>query len=365
MKDNQIDVLLIEDNLADAKLIEYMLKDVGPQYNVANTSTFGEGMKALNEKTYDLLLLDLSLPDSFGMQTVENATKEAPNVPIIILTGRDDEEFALEVVKAGAQDYLIKGQFEGPVLARTIRYAIQRKQLEANLQQKNMELLRANKTLDRFVYIISHDLKKPVANIIGLMTLFEKEVENVLSDRGKMIFGKISTSINDLKQMMEDLLESTRKEAAENKNLEQIDFAKLYDTIKTSIEQLIVSTGAKITTDFSQCPTILYSYQDMKSIMHNLISNALIYRSPDRAPEILVKTEKTLKGACLIVKDNGRGIDLEKEKDKLFKKYSRFHTDVEGTGLGLWLIKEITEKNGGSVSVESTVNVGTTFKVFF
>jgi signal transduction histidine kinase len=109
----------------------------------------------------------------------------------------------------------------------------------------------------------------------------------------------------------------------------------------------------------------LYSVQDLRSILNNLITNAIIYRSSDRHPAITVRTERSFKGPCLIVKDNGRGIDLTAHGDKLFMRYQRFHNDVEGTGVGLWLIKEIIEKNGGQIFVESVVGQGTTFKVFF
>src|SRR5687768_13703161 len=102
-----INLLLVEDNPADARLIEIMLKEADASvYRLHNVPTFREGMEYVISNRVDVLLLDLSLPDSFGIETVKNANEIAPKVPIIVLTGRDDEDFALEVVKAGAQDYL-------------------------------------------------------------------------------------------------------------------------------------------------------------------------------------------------------------------------------------------------------------------
>ncbi|MGZ5243845.1 MAG: ATP-binding protein [Bacteroidia bacterium] len=472
-----IKILLIEDNLGDARLIEIMLRDAGTQpYQVTSTDTFQKGTELLKNNGFDLVLLDLSLPDSFGIDTITNANLSAPNVPIIVLTGRNDEEFALEVVKAGAQDYLVKGQIDSSLLSRAIRYAMKRKEMEVNLRDsnrrieesesrlnvivsnntsglivldkekrikfsnpaadkmlqaenksnigtkfpyefslagpiltnvegiqnslieiiavetewageqgvlltlhdiselkkaeeslriKNNELTRINKALDRFVYIISHDLKKPTANIIGLLTLYEKELVNSASERTKTIYDKLNFSAMQLKKMIEDLLEATKHEINTEQNYELIDFNKIYQEIHGSMDQMVAQADPEIITNFVKYPFIFYPYQDLKSIMANLFSNAVKYRSPDRKAKITIKTEKTPEGPILTFTDNGMGIDLEKESDRLFKKYQRFSDQAEGTGLGLWIVKEIVEKNGGRIEVESKVDQGTTFKIIF
>jgi signal transduction histidine kinase len=472
-----IKILLIEDNLGDARLIEIMLRDAGTQpYQVTSTDTFQKGIDMLAKCEFDLVLLDLSLPDSFGIDTVTNANHAAPNVPIIVLTGRNDEEFALEVVKAGAQDYLVKGQIDRSLLSRAIRYAMKRKEMEVNLKEsnrrieesesrlnvivcnntsglivldkqnkitftnpaadrmlqagengiigtqftydysleapiltklqtaentlveivavetewageqsilitlhdisdlkkaeeslriKNNELTRINKALDRFVYIISHDLKKPTANIIGLLTLYEKELVNSESERTKVIYDKLNFSAMQLKKMIEDLLEATKHEINTEQNYELIDFNKIYHEVLGSMDQMVAQADPEIITDFVKYPFIFYPYQDLKSIIANLFSNAVKYRSPDRRAQIILKTEKIAEGPVLTVTDNGVGIDLEKESDRLFKKYQRFSDQAEGTGLGLWIVKEIVEKNGGKIEVESNVGKGTTFRIIF
>jgi signal transduction histidine kinase len=471
-----ISLLLVEDNPADARLIDIMLREADARmYQLKNVPTFREGMDYLASNRVDLLLLDLSLPDSFGIETVKNANELAPKVPIIVLTGRDDEDFALEVVKAGAQDYLIKGSIESSLLSRSIRYAMQRKEMEVTLKEttqkieeseqrldiiistntsgvlvlsrdnvikfanpaaermtgetrqnligqkfpyefrlhgiilansrranrllevnavemdwgsepstlitlhditeikkaeetlrlKNNELTRTNKALDRFVYIVSHDLKKPTANIIGLLSLYTKELTKEGSERAKTIVEKLNYSALQLKKMIDDLLAATKREANTEKNFELIDMATLYEEVAASIEQIIIQAEATIKTDFSQNPLIFYSYQDLKSILSNLVSNAVKYSQPGRKPFITITTDNTPQGPVLTITDNGAGIDLENAGDKLFKKYQRFSTQAEGTGLGLWIIKETVEKNGGKIEVESKVGEGTTFRIIF
>jgi signal transduction histidine kinase len=469
-----INLLLVEDNPADARLIEIMLREADSRmYRLHNVPTFREGMDYVLANRVDLLLLDLSLPDSFGIETVKNANEIAPSVPIIVLTGRDDEDFALEVVKAGAQDYLIKGSIESSLLSRAIRYAVQRKEMEVVLKSttrqieeseqrldiiistntsgilvldkmnhikfanpaaermmgeqnlagqkfpyefrlhgitlgnsrranrllevnavemewggeastlitlhditeikkaeetlriKNNELTRTNKALDRFVYIVSHDLKKPTANIIGLLSLYTKELAKEGTERAKTIVDKLNYSALQLKKMIDDLLAATKREASTEKNFELIDVATLYDEVAASIDNIIAQAGASIKTDFSQNPLIFYSYQDLKSILSNLVSNAVKYTFPGRKPEIQIFTDASPEGPTLTVRDNGAGIDLQNAGDKLFKKYQRFSTQAEGTGLGLWIIKETVEKNGGKIEVESKLGEGTTFRIIF
>src|SRR5207248_2026244 len=118
----------------------------------------------------------------------------------------------------------------------------------------------------------------------------------------------------------------------------------------------------------SRYPLVHYTYQDLQSVLSNLLSNAIKYRSPDRSPEITVKTLKGPDGPELVVKDNGRGMNLDEVKERIFKKYQRFSEhdgEQEGTGLGLWIVKETVEKNGGRVEVMSTPGEGTTFRIHF
>ena len=471
-----IKLLLIEDNIADARFIEILLREITTQrYIVEKKTTFREGSEYLLSNHADLLILDLSLPDSMGLETIQNANEIAPQIPIIVLTGRNDDDFAVIVVEAGAQDYLVKGEITSTLLSRSIRYAIRRKLMEVdlknakkgieesetklntiitynrsgiivlnreneikfinpaaeallhgaghsflgkkffhawslsiptlvkggpdhnmlieilavetnwggedsilltlhnitdlkkaeeNLRLKNHELMRINTALDKFVYIISHDLKRPVANILGLLNLFENEISAV-SEKSVLIFQKLKLSGLQLKKMIEDLLESTKREAASNQNYEIIDFQTIYSEVIAEIETVATPTNVNISFDFSKCALINYSFQDLKSILTNLLSNAVKYLSKERDGTISVTSSLSDGHPVLTVADNGIGMDMEEIGDKLFKKYQRFNTEAEGTGLGLWIVKETVEKNGGEIKVESALNKGTTFQVIF
>jgi signal transduction histidine kinase len=137
------------------------------------------------------------------------------------------------------------------------------------------------------------------------------------------------------------------------------------EKVKGMCEREITSTHASITTDFEQAESIRTVKPYFESILYNLVSNAIKYRHPDRKPIIHIKMEKFENEICLNVSDNGLGIDLPAHRDKLFTLYSRFHIHLEGKGMGLYLVKTQITALGGRIEIESSVNKGSTFKVYF
>lgn len=137
-----VKVLLIEDNDADARFISEMFKDINaPKYKLSHVKRLDEGLKLLDKDSYDVLLLDLSLPDSTGLSTFEKAHKHDPELPIVILSGLDDEEVAVKAVREGAQDYLMKGEVSSRLLSRAISYAIERQNAERELIESRNDLI--------------------------------------------------------------------------------------------------------------------------------------------------------------------------------------------------------------------------------
>ncbi len=141
-----INILVIEDDSGDARLIKEMLSDVrGRNINLQMADRLSKSAEYLSERSFDIILLDLSLPDSRGLETFVAVYDRAQTVPIIILSGQDDETVAIKAVQAGAQDYLVKGQVDGVLLVRSINYAIERKKMEDKLKNKMNELKKFNK----------------------------------------------------------------------------------------------------------------------------------------------------------------------------------------------------------------------------
>ncbi len=139
MNDEPMHILLIEDNPGDARLIREMIRELNSQFTLHAFNTLADGLAALHDQVFDLILLDLSLPDSFGVETVELACAKAPNLPIVVLTGSNDEHNGIQSVQAGAQDYLIKDETNSYILGRALRYALERHRTEAALRRSEEE----------------------------------------------------------------------------------------------------------------------------------------------------------------------------------------------------------------------------------
>ena len=170
MRNEPIKVLLIEDSEADARFILEMLKEIKSKFELVHSKKLGEGLQILNEDSFDVLLLDLSLPDSMGFDTFENAHTHKPGLPIVILSGLDDEELAIKAVRKGAQDYLIKGDVSTRILSRAISYAIERKNTEK-------ELIESREDLIGLIKEYTGELKKKgVGEIDGVQKKIEEKI---------------------------------------------------------------------------------------------------------------------------------------------------------------------------------------------
>jgi len=228
------------------------------------------------------------------------------------------------------------------------------------LEQTNQELIRHNNDLMQFSYSVSHNLRAPVASLIGLIRMLEHPSS---TEEYAHIFGHINRSITALDQIIKDLgsIIDIRNSVGEIK--QKIVLEEEVNNIRTLLEKQIRDYQVSFLTHFNEVPEILSVRPMMSSILYNLISNAIKYRSPDRPPHITITSLLEKNVVKIIVSDNGLGIDLLRFRDKLFGLYKRFHTHTEGKGLGLFLVKLQTEALEGTIEVQSEPGEGTTFTV--
>lgn len=231
----------------------------------------------------------------------------------------------------------------------------------AQLSQTNEELIRHNNDLLQFSYTVSHNLRGPVASLIGLVNLFDrkelKEDHQILLQHLEISSDRLDTTIKDLGSII-DMRNSV------SKTKQGVKWSDELEHITILLKKEIEDQHVEIESDFSKAPTV-YSIKPMvTSILYNLISNAIKYHSPERKSKISIRTTQENDVVRLDVTDNGMGIDLDKFKDKVFGLYKRFHTHTEGKGLGLFLVKLQAETLGGRAEVRSKLNSGTTFSIF-
>jgi signal transduction histidine kinase len=274
--------------------------------------------------------------------------------------------------KDGSYRWLLWSSF--PDVARKVIYAsaidiTSRKKSEEelinskrNLEAAAFELEEQNRQLDEFAHIISHNLRAPVNNIKALLSFLNdtSKIEDY-----QLIFEKIKNVTYNISETMNELMETIK--IKKNSEIERVEirFKDILDKVVQSLEGELIESGATVTYNFNNAPKIYYSKPYMESILQNLISNAIKYRSQKRIPEIFISTDLIKTGIELRVQDNGLGIDLQKFGNKLFGLHKTFHENSEARGVGLFLTKTQIEALGGSITAESEVDKGTTFIIQF
>ncbi|MDX2304909.1 MAG: CheR family methyltransferase [Microscillaceae bacterium] len=228
------------------------------------------------------------------------------------------------------------------------------RETKEKLQSSNLEL-------EQFAYVATHDLRSPIVNLQSLIALFYEQ--DFVTPENAFIADKIRSCTEEIHETLHDLIAVITEQKKLDETIKEVSFQDIFDLIYKGIEEQVKSTSAILHTDFSQIPTIYYIPGHLKSIFQNLLTNAIKYRSPDRIPEIYIKTYLTTEHICLSMKDNGIGIDMNK-KDKVFGLFKRLSEKEEGKGIGLFLTKSQVESQGGKIDLESEPGKGTTFFVY-
>ncbi len=235
------------------------------------------------------------------------------------------------------------------------------------IAKENLEILAEklsgqNKQLANFAHITSHNLRSPVGNLNTLLSLYndsdDEEEKTLLFEKFGIVIGHLTSTLNSL---IEALLIKEKSIT----NLENIEFESVFKKIKEIVTAQIMETKTEIKADFSLAPNLLYNNEYLESILLNLLTNAIKYRSPERTAKIEIKTYLEEEKTVLTFSDNGLGINLNRHKDKLFGLHKTFHRNSDAKGVGLYLTKTQIESMGGTISAESEVDKGTTFKIVF
>lgn len=234
---------------------------------------------------------------------------------------------------------------------------------KVELEKKNEELSRINNDLDTFIYTASHDLKHPISNLEGLLIALDRPSIINKPELQQQIKDMIHISLLKLKQTITDLSEVAKiQKNIDELNLTTINIEALLREIKEDISLMISESRAMFVQDL-KIKEVDFSKKNLRSILYNLITNAIKYKHPERDIIIKISTYSEGNNFILSIEDNGLGIDM-KQKEKLFMLFKRLHTHVEGTGIGLYIVKRIVDNYRGRIEVDSELNKGTVFRVY-
>ncbi|MCI1189500.1 PAS domain-containing protein [Hymenobacter sp. DH14] len=244
--------------------------------------------------------------------------------------------------------------------------AINEEMLAANeeLRDTNDRLNHTNVDLDTFVYTASHDLKAPIANIEGLvLALAEQLPETTRQDADiRHLLGLMSGSVTRFQRTLDHLTDVSKLQQAHTEPAEAVDLLALAEAVRLDLMPALAAADGHLLLDLGSCPVVRFSPKNLRSILYNLLSNAIKYRAPGRPPRVVLRSACTDGQVRLEVHDNGLGL-TEEQQSKLFVMFRRLHTHVEGTGVGLYMVRRIVENAGGSITVVSQPGVGSTFTV--
>ncbi|MEO0082330.1 MAG: HAMP domain-containing sensor histidine kinase, partial [candidate division WOR-3 bacterium] len=284
MDGTNIRILLVEDNPGDAHLVQWCLTRPDPsRFVISHVVRLNEALSLVTETTFDVILLDLSLPDSTGLATVRKMRAGVAGIPILIMTGLDDEDTALTALREGAQDYLVKGHFDSMLLLRAISYAVERQRLVEELATKNKELAELNDLKNQFLGMAAHDLRNPLSVILATSSFLLEDAGRTMSENKRIDFlRRINANSKFMLGLIDELLDVAKIESGRLElNLQETDIAALVEDNVALNNMLAAKKG--IVLEFVRppaLPRVRFDRTRIEQVFNNLVSNALKFSRP-------------------------------------------------------------------------------------
>ncbi|MEZ4974514.1 MAG: PAS domain S-box protein [Cyclobacteriaceae bacterium] len=269
---------------------------------------------------------------------------------------KDGTEFPIEISLSPIETK------EGVLVSAAIRDVTERKAAQKSLEDMAHDLTNRNKQLANFAHITSHNLRAPVSNLNSLLAIYHISESD---EEKREIFDRFQKVIAHLSNTLNELVDAIKIQENAEVDREHLSFSEILTKSGEMMTAQVWQTKAEIDSDFDKAPFIHYNKHYLDSIFQNLLSNSLRYRSPDRNPEIRIRTSIENGQTVLTFADNGLGMDLEKHGHKLFGLHKTFHRHNEAKGVGLFITKTQVEAMGGTIEAESEIGKGTTFTITF
>jgi signal transduction histidine kinase len=374
-------ILVLEDSLADAELEVALLEEAGFACRWGRAQTREEFLSRLQSGSYDLILADYSLPGFDGLSALKLVRAQGLDVPFILVSGTVGEETAIESLKAGATDYVLKPRLSRlvPVVERALQEHEEHRhrrqaeealraseaelrrlntELEQRVRERTAQLEASNRELEAFSYSVSHDLRAPLRIIESFSEALQEECGTRLDARGRHYLERVRAAVQRTQQLIADLLQLSRVNRSEME-LGTVDVTQLARSIAAELQQ----TEPQRMVTFAVAESVVATADPrlLRDLLENLLGNAWKFTS--RHPRARIDLDVTERdgGRVYFVRDNGAGFDM-RFADQLFQPFKRLHGAGEfpGTGIGLATVQRIVHRHGGRVWAESAVDRGTT-----
>ena len=364
-------ILLLEDNEYDYMLVDRTIRKGGIKYNSIRIERKEEYIKALKEFQPDVILSDHNLPDFDSTEALRILRKDFDsNKPFILVTGSVSDEFAVQCIHNGANDYILKDKLARlpmSIISALDKYEAEqeKKRMYKNLEEQNRELVKINEELDKFVYRASHDLRAPLKSIIGLVNLANLDINKSNFDLMPQYIQRVEQSVNKLDATIIEIINYSKNNRLEVNN-EPINFSELLDEVWDKLKYLDGALEVEKEIHIDQQSPLYTDKNRLFVILNNLLSNSIKYRKNTSRyrPHIKVDASVHSDVFSMTVEDNGIGIS-DKYIDKIFDMFYRATESSDGSGLGLYIVKETVDRLKGKIEVHSKPDIGTKFKIEF
>ena len=372
---DKIRVLINEDNKGDVILLLNELSNSGLNMLVEVVQTQKDYEDRIRDFKPHIILSDYSQPFFNGEAAFAVQQQIAPHIPFILVSGTLGEEVAVDLIKSGGVDYVVKSRLFSlvPKITRALAEAKEKQEkqqaqdellkfnaeLEERVARRTAELTEANQALEAFSYSVSHDLRAPLRSIIGFAKIIQTEHRDSMNADALELFDYIEKSSKRMSAIIDDLFKLA-KFGKEKLVYVPID---MNDLVNSVWDNILFSAPHKAKLEISgKLPVVVADSSMIEQVLVNLFSNAIKYSSKKESPVVIIGCSQNDKDITIYIRDNGAGFDMA-SYDRLFGAFQRLHgaKDFEGIGLGLLLVKRIVERHNGSVKAEGVVNEGATF----
>jgi signal transduction histidine kinase len=352
-------LLVVEDDPVFRRFILAALAEAGRSGGRPTLATtvgsLREALDAVAVSRPDCVLLDLGLPDSLGLGTLEALTQAAPGLPVVVLTGTEEEDLADQALLAGAQDFLEKAEVEPRALGRSLRHALDRGGWAAQLNAKNRELEDRNRQLDDFAHAVSHDLKAPLRGLFHVALQAQEELARGDAKAAAQSIASMEPRIRRLVNMIDGILRVTL--AGRQSHTVPVDLAGV---VREVLDSLPLPSGFRVIVA-PDLPIVPGARAALAQVFQNLIDNAVKHH-PGPAGRIEIGWSETEDAYEFTVCDDGAGIPPE-QRERVFQLFHTLAPGEGGTGIGLALVRKVAQAAGGDVVAEANVPKGTCFRI--
>ncbi len=356
----QVSILIVDDEVAHLKALCDTLSIEG--YATTGTPSAHRALDMLRTQSFDVLLTDLMMPEMNGIALLNAARELSPDIACIVMTGHGTIDSAVEAMKGGATDYVLK-PIKLNALMQVIARGLQIRRLHRVIDQRTRELEQANKDLEAFSYSISHDLRAPLRVVDAFCQMFLEDYGAIIPAEGRRMLDRARAGAQRMSQLIDDLLAFARF-GSRPLTTGVVEMHSLAARVAAAVRTPVPAADLAhdVTIEIKELPDCIGDSSLLEQVLTNLLSNACKFTRGRPQPRVEVSAINEGTSNIYVVRDNGVGFDTNYAQ-KLFGVFQRLHsaTEFEGTGIGLSIVKRIVQRHGGRVWAESTPGEGAAF----